>query len=418
MRVVGLAVKAFAAAGACAAAALLFSGSVPSVDAGGSGTVAFTAVSKRAAVNANDFSVELDAKSITTLSNCYADPSIIASGSGGAVTFGGSTLTDSSKSFTTNTLAGKPVAVSGQLIQSGFAPTYSLTTVTDTSASYAVNSLAGLTIVAEDVRGATGVTYTSTVITDISKALVPNSLNGLGVLAQWGGFNTSVGTVLSNTATTIMLSGAWVGNGTPAAGATYTVSTLAQSTGVIVSNTATVITIAGVWSPSTPNNDVSYSIDVPAAEITNSGGTVTYTPRDTGSSGTAYTSTTMTDSSKAWVANQFAGATVTSGANSAIVASNTATVVTLTAPWSPATPSANAAYVVSGSMNDSSQSFGANAALLSPVAYRLQGDPLSRPIFNAVVDRISQAMSGQITLDQAYARITADVGDAVAASKK
>lgn len=64
------------------------------------------------------------------------------------------------------------------------------------------------------------------------------------------------------------------------------------------------------------------------------------------------------------------------------------------------------------------QSFGANAALLSPVAYRLQGDPLSRPIFNAVVDRISQAMSGQITLDQAYARITADVGDAVAASKK
>ncbi len=64
------------------------------------------------------------------------------------------------------------------------------------------------------------------------------------------------------------------------------------------------------------------------------------------------------------------------------------------------------------------QSFGANAALLSPIAYKLQGDPMSRPMFNAVADRISQAMSGQITLDQAYARITADVADAVAASKK
>ncbi len=64
------------------------------------------------------------------------------------------------------------------------------------------------------------------------------------------------------------------------------------------------------------------------------------------------------------------------------------------------------------------QSFGANAALLSPLAYRLQGDPMSRPMFGAVVDRVSQAMSGQITLDQAYARITADVADAVAASKK
>lgn len=64
------------------------------------------------------------------------------------------------------------------------------------------------------------------------------------------------------------------------------------------------------------------------------------------------------------------------------------------------------------------QAFGANAALLSPLAYKLQGDPMSRPIFNAVIDRVSQAMSGQITLDQAYARITADVADAVAAAKK
>ena len=62
--------------------------------------------------------------------------------------------------------------------------------------------------------------------------------------------------------------------------------------------------------------------------------------------------------------------------------------------------------------------FQANAATLTPLAYRLQGSSLSRPMFNATVDRISQAISGQITLDQAYERITSDVADAAAAKNK
>ena len=62
--------------------------------------------------------------------------------------------------------------------------------------------------------------------------------------------------------------------------------------------------------------------------------------------------------------------------------------------------------------------FQANATELTPLAYKLQGAPLSRPMFNATVARISQAISGQITLDQAYERITADVADAVAAQNK
>jgi len=64
------------------------------------------------------------------------------------------------------------------------------------------------------------------------------------------------------------------------------------------------------------------------------------------------------------------------------------------------------------------EAFGADAATLTPLAYKLQGDPMSRPIFGAVADRIAAVMAGQMTLDQAYARITADVSDAVAASKK
>ena len=62
--------------------------------------------------------------------------------------------------------------------------------------------------------------------------------------------------------------------------------------------------------------------------------------------------------------------------------------------------------------------FQANAATLTPLAYRLQGSSLSRPMFNATVDRISQAIAGQITLDQAYERITSDVADAAAAKNK
>jgi alpha-1,4-digalacturonate transport system substrate-binding protein len=64
------------------------------------------------------------------------------------------------------------------------------------------------------------------------------------------------------------------------------------------------------------------------------------------------------------------------------------------------------------------QAFSANAALLTSLAYKLQGNPLSRPIFNSMIDRISQAMSGQVTLEQAEARITSDVADAAAAVKK
>jgi alpha-1,4-digalacturonate transport system substrate-binding protein len=75
-------------------------------------------------------------------------------------------------------------------------------------------------------------------------------------------------------------------------------------------------------------------------------------------------------------------------------------------------------YKLSAAGTAAIQQFGKNAATLTPLAYKLQGDPMSRPIFNAVVDRVSQAMSGQMTLDQAYERIAKDVADAVAASKK
>jgi alpha-1,4-digalacturonate transport system substrate-binding protein len=61
--------------------------------------------------------------------------------------------------------------------------------------------------------------------------------------------------------------------------------------------------------------------------------------------------------------------------------------------------------------------FTAQAASLSPLAYKLQGYAYSRSIFNATVARLSQAIVGEMTIDQAYARIASDVQSAVTASK-
>lgn len=46
---------------------------------------------------------------------------------------------------------------------------------------------------------------------------------------------------------------------------------------------------------------------------------------------------------------------------------------------------------------------------LSPVASALQGYPYNRVIFNAVISRLGQAVVGELTLDDAYARITQDI---------
>ncbi|MCP3468794.1 ABC transporter substrate-binding protein [Bradyrhizobium sp. CCGUVB1N3] len=69
----------------------------------------------------------------------------------------------------------------------------------------------------------------------------------------------------------------------------------------------------------------------------------------------------------------------------------------------------------------------ANAALkvfsdgvnqLTPAANQLQGYPASRVILNAVISRIGQAVSGEITLDDAYKRISGDIEQQLAERNK
>ncbi len=58
------------------------------------------------------------------------------------------------------------------------------------------------------------------------------------------------------------------------------------------------------------------------------------------------------------------------------------------------------------------------AQKLVPLAYRLQGYKYNRVIFDATVNRLSQAIAGQITLDQAYARIPEDISQQLAAARQ
>lgn len=62
--------------------------------------------------------------------------------------------------------------------------------------------------------------------------------------------------------------------------------------------------------------------------------------------------------------------------------------------------------------------FSDQVAQLSPVAYKLQGYTSNRVIFNAVISRIGQAVTGETTLDEAYKRIESDVAQQLAERKK
>lgn len=60
----------------------------------------------------------------------------------------------------------------------------------------------------------------------------------------------------------------------------------------------------------------------------------------------------------------------------------------------------------------------AQVAKITPVAYAYQGYAGNRAMFNATVTRVSQAIVGELTVEEALERITADVDEAVAEAAK
>jgi hypothetical protein len=132
---------------------------------------------------------------------------------------------------------------------------------------------------------------------------------------------------------------------------TVTHGTLWMKTGVYIVDSQLkigggLLTNADVSSASSTDSDSGGTSDSDSGGSinANSGAAVTYTQRGRRSRGT------LVDASKAWTTNQWAGAVVTVTLNNstetAIVASNTADTLTMSANWNP-TPSPGNAYVVS-----------------------------------------------------------------------
>lgn len=59
----------------------------------------------------------------------------------------------------------------------------------------------------------------------------------------------------------------------------------------------------------------------------------------------------------------------------------------------------------------------AQVGKISPIAFRYQGYANNRAMFNATIARLNQAIAGEMTLDEAYKRMEADVAEALAAKK-
>ena len=63
------------------------------------------------------------------------------------------------------------------------------------------------------------------------------------------------------------------------------------------------------------------------------------------------------------------------------------------------------------------KTFAGSLAEFSPVAFQIQGYKNNRAIFTAIVTRLTQAIVGESTLDEALGRIDTDVKEALAAAK-
>ena len=62
--------------------------------------------------------------------------------------------------------------------------------------------------------------------------------------------------------------------------------------------------------------------------------------------------------------------------------------------------------------------FASQVPKLSPIAYQFQGYTYNRAIMNAITDRLTQVLVGELTLDEAMVRMQEDVDAAIAEATK
>ncbi len=63
---------------------------------------------------------------------------------------------------------------------------------------------------------------------------------------------------------------------------------------------------------------------------------------------------------------------------------------------------------------DALTTFAAGVPKLDPVAYAFQGYPFNRAMYNAISNRLTQVLVGELTLDEAMVRMQEDVDNAIA----
>jgi len=76
------------------------------------------------------------------------------------------------------------------------------------------------------------------------------------------------------------------------------------------------------------------------------------------------------------------------------------------------------AYRLSPAGSVAMNTFSQQGAEIAPLAYRLQGYRYNRVMLVPIADRLGQAVTGQITADQAFERIAGDIKDQLATVAK
>ncbi len=263
-----------------------------------------------------------------------------ASNDGGSVTYSSTTMTNSSRHWTANQWAGYVVTVvpSGGTQETGIVKSNTASTLT-------MNAAWGTTPSPGDGYVIARIGYTATTLVDRSKTWTANQWVGDVVVVTLAGGAQEIDFVASNTATKLTMTSPW--STTPAGGDAYSVSVIGYTSNTLVD--ASKAWATNQWAGAVVTVTLSNNSTETATIATNTANTITMTApwTITPSPGNAYvllkipvtyTPTSLVDTSKTWITNQWAGAIVTvtlsnGSTETDSVASNDSDTLTMSRRW-------------------------------------------------------------------------------------
>jgi hypothetical protein len=269
-----------------------------------------------------------------------------ASGSGNSVGYTATTLTDTSKTWTPGQWV-NAVVMAQNSTETDIVASNTATTLTMNTPWTARPANKSAYAVSSKIG------YSSNTLVDTSKNWTAGQLAGLVVTVTPLGGATETDIVASNTATTLTMSSPW--SVIPSAGNGYVISKIGYTSNTLVDgskNWATnqwagfVVTVTPLGGAT--ETDVVASNTATTLTMSSPWSVLPSAGNGYVISKIGYTSNTLVDGSKNWATNQWAGAivTVTVSNTTATVASNTSNTLTMTSNWSPTTPSPGNAYVL------------------------------------------------------------------------